>query len=196
MKTQTLMMITILFIIGSCKPGEEQPAQKAVFGIYEIVTQYEIPAVVMDSLKLMHIQLESNAQMSILGYITKDDSSVLQYAPKEQLKLWKTHYMADENHGYFAIVALKPGPVLSNSDIQSTMSNGTRLDIRFNMAGAHKWSDLTRKNTGKMLAFAIDNEIYTMPFINNEIKNGTAQMNFKDALTAKKISNRLSSDIR
>lgn len=42
------------------------------------------------------------------------------------------------------------------------------------MEGATKWSDLTKQNIGKSVAFIIDNQIYAMPEINSEIRNGVA----------------------
>ena len=62
------------------------------------------------------------------------------------------------------------------------------------MKGANKWADLTKKNIGKTLAFIIDNQIYTMPVINTEIRNGVALINgLENETFSKNISESLNS---
>ncbi len=64
------------------------------------------------------------------------------------------------------------------------------------MKGAKKWADLTKQNIGKTIAFIIDNQIYTMPVINGEIKHGVALITgLKNETFAKNISESLNSSI-
>lgn len=63
------------------------------------------------------------------------------------------------------------------------------------MEGATKWSDLTKQNIGKSVAFIIDNQIYAMPEINSEIRNGVALItNFENEIITS-ISELLNSSI-
>jgi preprotein translocase subunit SecD len=157
---KTLNLITIIFIIAlsSCNFGVKTNVKKVTFGIYEVVDINEIPKSIIDTLKVKGIRFENNTQLSIIGYIQKADTSFLQLdLSRDNLKLAKTHYTVDKDNKYYAIVATKHNPVMDNSDIKSSRSNSNKVEIYFNMKGADKWSDLTKKNIGKTLAFIIDN---------------------------------------
>jgi preprotein translocase subunit SecD len=196
---KTLNLITIIFIVAlcSCNFGVKTNGKKVTFGIYEVVNINEIPKSILDTLKTKNVRFESNTQLSIVGYIQKADSSFLQLdLSRDSLKLVKTLYTVDKDNKYYAIVAIKPNPIIDNLDIKNTKSNSNKVEIYFNMRGANKWADLTKKNTGKMLAFIIDNQIYTMSLINAEIRNGVALINgLENETFSKNISESLNSSI-
>lgn len=175
MKTLNLITIIFLFVLSSCNYEIKTNGKKVTFGIYEVVNTDEIPKTVIDTLKALNIQLENNTQLSIVGYIQNADTTCLRLDfSSDNLKLVKTFYTVDKDNSFYAIVATKLNPVLDNSDIKNTKSNSNNVKIYFNMKGSNKWAELTKKNIGKTLAFIIDNQIYTMPLINTEIRNGTA----------------------
>ena len=83
------------------------------------------------------------------------------------------HPSAGEENS-FAIFAVKESPAIDNSDIQKTKNSGNQVEIHFNMIGAKKWAELTKTNTGNMVAFVINGQVYASPMIIAEIKSGVA----------------------
>ncbi len=70
------------------------------------------------------------------------------------------------------------------------------MEIYFNLKGAKEWADFTKQNIGKTIAFTIDNQIYSMPVINGEIKQGIAMITgLSNDTIAKNISEALNSSI-
>jgi preprotein translocase subunit SecD len=197
MKTLSLITIIFLFVLSSCNFGVKTNGRKVTFGIYEVVNVNRIPQSIIDTLKAKNDLLENNPQLSIVGYIQKADSSFLQLdLSRDNLELVKTLYTVDKDNKYYAIVAIKPNPVIDNSDIKNTKSNSNNVEIYFNLKGANKWADLTKKNIGKTLAFIIDYKVYTMPVINAEIRNGVALINgLENETFSKNISESLNSSI-
>jgi len=64
------------------------------------------------------------------------------------------------------------------------------------MKGDKKWAELTKNNIGKMVAFTIDDLIYTMLNIMTEIKTGEALINgLGNETNAKNISQALNTSI-
>ena len=82
---------------------------------------------------------------------------------KENFKIVKTFYSVDKEGKYLAVVAVKQNPEIIISDIYETVCKGQNIEIHFSSVGAMKWAEMTRNNIGKMVAFTIDNQIYTMP---------------------------------
>jgi preprotein translocase subunit SecD len=197
MRTLYLLSIAFLCFLLSCNSETKTSAQKVTFGIHEVVTVSEIPNAIIDTLKSMNIQIESNQQQSVIGYLAKADSLALQLNLSEQeFKIVKTIYPVDNEQKYYAIVAIKPNSVIDNSDIKNTRVNGNNVEIYFNLEGAKIWADMTKQNIGKPVAFIINGQIYTMPLINAEIRNGIAVLNgLKNETIAKNISESLNSGI-
>jgi preprotein translocase subunit SecD len=197
MKTLYFISITFLFFLCSCNSETKTSGQKVVFGIHEIVQMSEISDAVIDTLKAMNVQIEKNQQQPVVGYISKTDSMALQIDLSEQnLKLVRTFYPVDKEKKYCAVVAIRPNSVIDNAYIKKTKVNGKNVEIYFNLEGANKWSDLTKQNIGKPVAFIIDNQIYAMPEINSEIRNGVALItNLENEIIANSISESLNSSI-
>ena len=175
MKAIHLISVFICFVLYSCNSGTKTDGAKVTFGIHEVVKMGEVTDSIMNALKLMDILFETNQEQPVIGYSANTDSEILQYQESnEKVKIVKTHYPVDKENKYYAIVAIRPYPLIDNSDIKRTKAKGKMVEIYFNMEGAGKWAELTRQNIGNMVAFIIDNQIYTMPLINGEIRNGTA----------------------
>lgn len=197
MKTLTRVVIIILIFSCSCNPGVKIKNSKVEFGIYEIVKSKDLPAYIIDTLKATHIIINEDQQQPIIGYLPEDDyARVLTDLSKVNIKLHRTAFGIGDEKNYHAIVALKTNPVISNSDIQKTKAQNRNVEIHFNMNGAKKWAEMTKKNMGNHVAFVIDNQIYNMPEINNAINEGVAQITgLKDEAFAKSISASLNSSI-
>ena len=197
MKTLFLVSITFLFFLFSCNSGTKTSEQKVTFGIHEVTKVSEMPNEIIDTLKSMNVQIESDQQKSVIGYITKADSMVLPIDLSEQnLKIVKTIFPVDKEQKYYPIVAINPSPVIDISYIKKTKAKGNNVEIYFNFEGATKWANLTKQNVGKSIAFIIDDQIYSMPVINAEIKNGFAMIyGLNNEAIAKNISESLNVSI-
>jgi SecD/SecF fusion protein len=195
MKTLNLIIVAFMFVFCSCNSGTKTNGQKVTFGINETFKIGELPNSFIDSLKMMNIQINSNLQQSIIGYITINDTSILEmemYPGK--FKLVKTYYPVDKDKKYYAIFACVPNSAIDNSHIKRAKVKSNNVEINFKMEGAKKWAELTKKNIGKTVVFIIDNNVYAMPEINSEIRNGQAFINNLDSETiAKSISAALNS---
>jgi preprotein translocase subunit SecD len=197
MKAILLVTLSFLFFQFSCDSQTNTNKQKVVFGIHVVATVSEIPTAIIDTLKSKGVQIESNQQQPVLGYITKADSMVLQFdLSKENIKLAKMIQMTDEEQKYCVIAAIRPNTVISMSSIKKTKANGNNVEIYFNYNGAKEWADFTKQNIGKSIAFIIDNQIYSIPVINGEIKNGIAMITgLNNETIAKNISESLNLSI-
>ena len=114
----------------------------------------------------------------------------------QDFKIVQTIYPVDREQKYYAIAAIRLTPAIDNSHIKKTRVKGNNVEIYFNLEGANKWSDLTKQNIGKPVAFIIDNQIYAMPMINSEVRNGVALINnLEDETFTKNISESLNSSV-
>lgn len=206
MKTLNLITIVLLLIFCSCKTQVKTDVEKVEFGVYEMVTTDNLPNHILDSLQAFSVQLKKNPGSSIIGYISDADLSVLEYNfSKDNIKLLKTYnkvdtskinYAVKSDKEYYMIAALKLNPVMVNADIRTTKPNGNHVDIEFNYKGAKKWAEMTRTNTGRTIAFVINNQIYSMPLVNSEIKRGIAMIyGLESEMMAEKVSESLNASI-
>jgi len=198
MKIVTLLSILFLFTLIACDSGVKPNSQKVTFGIYEIVKIGEIPDSIIDALKTLNVQIENNPQEPIIGFIARADSMALQLdLSKENLKLVKTIFPVDLGQKYHAVIAVRPKPVIDNSHIKNTRAAGNTVVIYFTTEGTRKWAELTRNKTGNVVVFVVDDQVYTMPVITAEIKNGIAVINnLKNEALARNIAESLNSGIR
>jgi len=192
-----ILTVAFLIVLCSCHSGEKSNTQKVSFGIYETVKVKDIPDLIIDSLKRINIQFENDTQLPIIGYMLKNDSLNFRFDfSKESIRLVKTVYPVDKDDKYYALVAIKCKPLIINSDIKKTKHEDKNVEIYFNMKGARKWAVMTRKNKGNMIAFIIDNELYSVPYINGEIKNGTALISgLENEIISKELSDSLNASI-
>jgi preprotein translocase subunit SecD len=197
MKTSALLTIVFLCFSLVSSSQNKSNEHKISFGIYETVNVSKLPESFIKTLKKTDLTFEKNNQIPIIGYIEKSDMSILQTdLSKENFKIATTIYTFDKDGKYCAVVALKRRATIDNSDINNTECNGKNVEIHLNMKGAKKWAELTKNNIGKMVAFTIDDQIYTLPKIMAEIKTGEAIINgLGNETNAKNISKALNSSI-
>ena len=188
---KTLKFIFLIApILFSCQSKVAEKTPKAKFGIYETVRITDIPGNITDTLKALNIQLEKDTGLSTVGYISKSDTQnlIVNY-PNEGIQLIKTTYSVDDDGKYIALVAVKKNPVITNSEIHKAIADGNRVEIHFNMDGAKKFAETTKNNIGRQLAFAINDKVYSMPLVNDEIKCGIAVITtLENSDTAKKLA--------
>jgi len=197
MKTSVLLTIVFLCFALVSSSQNKPNGHKVSFGIYETVNISKLPGSFIKTLKKTNITFEKNNQIPIIGYLEKSDMTILQTdLSKENFKLATTIYTFDKEGKYCAVVALKRKAMIDNSDINTTECKGNNVQIHFNMKGAKKWADFTKNNIGKMVAFTIDDLIYTLPKIMAEIKTGEALINgLGNETNAKNISQTLNLSI-
>lgn len=175
MKTLNILTIILLVILFSCSSQVMPNGDNANFGIFEMLKTKEIPVHVIESIEAKNVRLENDKQSSVIGYISKSDTAVLQLDfSKENIKLVKTFYTVDSAKEYYAIAAIKPKAVMNIYDVKKTYENGNNVDIHFNKSGAKKWAKMTKNNVSNTVAFVIDNQIYSMPRVRGQIKIGMA----------------------
>jgi preprotein translocase subunit SecD len=196
MKTIIFYAVSILIIFCNSDPSLRAQGQKVVFGIFETLTISEIPKPVIDSLKTKHVIFEKN-QAGVIGYITAPDTNVLHMnLTKYNFKLIKSVVTVDKEQKYFQIIAIRPGPAITNQHIKKTKANGSNVEIYFNYEGAKKWAETTKINTGRSVAFVINNQLYSLPLVNAEIVNGMAIITgLKNENTAKTLSESLNASL-
>jgi preprotein translocase subunit SecD len=196
MKTLYFYMLIGFLTIVSCNTNEKPNSEKIYFGIYETVLQKALSQSMLDEFKQTNIELNVDTLSSIIGYVKVDSTKFLSKIENEKVKLLTTAQPIDKEKMYFAIVAVKKQSIINNSDIKKTKPNQNNVEIYFDLEGANKWANLTKNNIGKLIAFTIDNEIYTLTSVNGEIKNGTAILNgLENGDMAIKISKSINSSL-
>ncbi|NJO89205.1 MAG: hypothetical protein HC831_09805 [Chloroflexia bacterium] len=82
-------------------------------------------------------------------------------------------------------------------DISKVEEQNKQVLIHFNLNGAKKWATLTKKNIGSYLAFEINQQIYSLPMVNAEIKKGIAIISgFNSKEIAQKVAEALRKGIQ
>ncbi|MBN2814725.1 MAG: hypothetical protein JXQ80_11655 [Bacteroidales bacterium] len=173
MKTYCLIVLTFL-ALASCKTKTNENVQKVSFGIYETIYPSDLPATLSDSLSVMHIRTATEAEEPIIGYIKSDSLAFLNDFMSNTCKLLNTAYTVDSDSIYHAVVAVKPVAVMSLSTIKKTKADGNGVVLVFNMEGANLFAKITRHNAGKAIAFVVENQVYSLPVVNAEIRDGRA----------------------
>jgi preprotein translocase subunit SecD len=197
MKTNFYIIVVILTLLSSCNLKKKSSAQNSSFGLYETVRIIDLPATLFDSIKVSNIKPQQDKGLPVIGYLTKEEFSKFQSTySRSSIKLFRTVQPVDPEGKYYEVVAVRYPPVITNADLQKTKAEKQNVYLYFNYPGARKWAEMTKNNTGKMVAFVIDNLVYSIPLVNAEIKSGTAMINgFPDERSAFKISGTLNLSI-
>ena len=196
MKTLNLYLFVTLIAFISCKQNENQTHNKAIFEIYETIPQKEVPNNLIDEFKQMNVQLNTDDQSPIIAFFPVDSTIHLSKISNDKVKFLQTAQPLDKDKKYFAVIAVKKQSDLSTTDLKKTKPNQNSVEIYFNLQGANKWSNMTKNNIGKMIAFSIENKIYTLTSVNGEINNGIAIINgLENKDLATKISKSLNASL-
>jgi preprotein translocase subunit SecD len=175
MKKILFTSVTVLLLTSCSAPSGNPGTQKNDFGIYETVLYKELPDSVITLLDSVNMEPGKDENLPIVGYVSQQQpDSLLSVISTPDFKFLKTAYTVDNENKYYAIVAVKPQAIILNEHIKKTGCKGNRVEIYFNMSGAKKWAGMTEKNKDRIVAFCIDDKIYSMPFVQAKIKNGMA----------------------
>ncbi len=200
MRTITLLLLPCFLPAVSCKPAEQPATQEEArhFGIYAILTPNELSASFAAVLKADSILMPaSEMQSPFLASIRQEDLPRLNMEYEQDgVRLAVMRINDDALSTRYAIVALPYNAALDISDVQKATPGNNNVDLQFNMEGSRKWADLTRSNTGRMVAFVVDNTVYSMPYVKAEIRTGTARISgLENEETAENLSLLISSYI-
>ncbi len=197
MKTIIYLTFTVLFIFNSCHSKKNPAAQNASFGLYETVRILELPVSLFDSIKVSNIKPQLDKSLPVIGYLTNEDFVKFQSEySRSSLRFLKTVNTVDPADKYYAVVAVRYPSVIGNADIQKAKNEDMKVILHFNRSGARKWADMTKNNIGNTVAIVINDQIYSMPIVNGEIKNGTALIDgFKDPSSAREMSASLNTSL-
>lgn len=197
MKTTIYIIILPLTIVFSCNSGHKKAVQKVSLGIYETISSENIPGAIIDSLKNLGIWIGHDSLSPVLGYVQKKDSIAPGFnLSSDRINVVRTARDFDTENKYYSFVAINSVPVITLADINKTINKGNSVEIHFNLKGARKWADLTKNNTGHMVAFVINNKIFALPIIQRQIKSGVALINrLPDEMTARKLSDEINASI-
>mgnify|MGYP006284963675 CR=1 FL=1 len=196
MKTTIIFSFMVLIMMCSCNKGDKKDASKADFGIYEIVDKQSLSESFMDSLKNSNLKFEPDSKRPVIGYVAKSDFDSNAFSFQNAgIKPAITAYPVDGAGKYHAFVAIKCMSAVGISDIQSTQPIATSVEIRFNRNGAKKWAEFTRNHINNQVAFLINGEIYSMPRIAAEIRNGRTRIDgFENEEMADKVAQSLNGE--
>ena len=197
MKTITTLFLLPLTVILSCTSRPKILAQKVSFGIYETVRSARVPSELIDSLKKHDVTIDPDPQSPVTGYLRmKDSANARLDLSSDSVSIVRSAYPVSNENYYYLLVAVNTQPSITQKDIKKTLSRGNSIEIHFNLEGARKWANLTKKNTGLMLAFVINERIYDLPMIAGQIKSGMAKINrLPDEKTASELSDAINAGI-
>ncbi len=87
----------------------------------------------------------------------------------------------DKTVGYWELIALKGDAVLEGDAVTSASSEydnmqGNMVNMKMNDRGAQEWATITRNNIGRPIAIVLDEHVYSLPNVNNEITGGSSQI--------------------
>lgn len=197
MKTLYFYMIIGVLAVASCNTNKDQAEEKMSFEIYGTLKQMEVPNSLIEEFRRMDIELNTDARSPIIGFVPIDSTTQLSKIAGDNVKFLQTVHPVDKDKKYLAIVAVKKQPDLNTSDIKKTKPNQNNIEVYFNLQGSRKWADLTKDNIGKMIAFSMDNKIYTLTSVNGEIKSGIAVVNgLENGDMASEISKSINSGLK
>ncbi|HBG52607.1 MAG TPA: hypothetical protein DDW70_00100 [Rikenellaceae bacterium] len=91
-----------------------------------------------------------------------------------------TSHPVDPEKLYYAIVAVKGKPIMTNADLKITEPKKNVVEISFKFKGSKKWAEMTRNNVEKMIAITIDDQVYALPTVMFEIRNVKAMISGLD----------------
>lgn len=178
---------------GKEKSGQSgQFGQFGQFGIYETVMGQDLLSQGTGELATTKVIPNTDPLSPIVAYSHVDSATSVLNKGTDSIGFLLTAQPVDPEKNYYAVVAVKNQPAVTSSDIKKTKAGKNAVEICFTQKGAVKWAEFTRNNTGKMIAFVINDRIYTITTVMAEIRNGMALMNgLENEETAAKISETL-----
>jgi len=137
----------------------------------------------------------------VIGYTSTPGMSHFESLLKESgstdYNLMSTRFSATNRGISRAIISLQNKPFIDISDVKTTIAQENAVEVRFTFRGSKRWAKMTKTNTGKSIAFVVNNEIWSLPVVNAEIRSGVALITgIEDKETAEKLSAMLNKSIK
>ena len=105
--------------------------------------------------------------------------------PKEMRLRWEVKAF-DEKGELFKLIALKAkragkpaleGDVVVNAREQTDPVSGEwEVSMSMNAEGSQKWALITKENIGRQIAIVLDDNVYSYPVVNSEIRGGSSSI--------------------
>jgi len=198
MKKTSIISICIALLFCTLQHSFAQKINTQ-FGIYETVPLNDLRPF-SENLSKFILNQELDTDSPVLGYVSINNAayfdSLFTEASTPKMHLMLTKPNKNSSGSSYAIIALKEEAFIDISDISKTIPRVGAVEIRFNYKGTKKWAEMTNANTGKIVAFTVNNEIWSLPMVNAEIRSGVAMIaGIVDEKTAADLSKLLNSAI-
>jgi preprotein translocase subunit SecD len=194
MKKLSILMFALLLTTFACNMNPDGNEPKVSFGIYQTVMVRDLPGISGEGSTRQiftgeNLVPNADSLSAIVAYAHVDSTFSISAPADSQVKFLRTASPVDPEQQYYAFVAVRAQPVLTNGDLKTTKPNKNVVEINFNLKGSKKWAEMTRNNIGKTIAITIDDQVYILPTVMAEIREGRAMINgLKNEETAVKLS--------
>ena len=189
MKKITVVMLTLLLTAFACNNNPKGNEPKVSFGIYETVTLRDLPAsAVAGQPGFCNLIPGTDSLSPIVAYVPIDSTFTIEVPVEQEVKFLRTAYPVDPEKQYYGIVAVREQPTMTNIDLKTTKPDKDAVKITFNTEGTKKWAEMTRINIEKQVAITIDDQVYTLPKVMAEIREGRAMIIVENEETAVRLS--------
>ncbi len=195
MKHFYVYVLLALMTLNACntnKGSKEDSGQSGQFGIYETVMGQDLLSQDIGELAKAKIILNSDPLSPVVAYSRVDSVTSVLNKGTDSIGFFLTALPVDPEKNYYAVVAVKNQPAITIFHIKRTKANKNAVEIYFTQEGAVKWAEITRNNTGRIVAFTINDRVYTLTTVMAEIRNGVAVISgLESEETAVRISETL-----
>lgn len=133
------------------------------------------------------------AEDAIIGIVDESDTATVMhflqlpvcksfFPPALKFAWGRNHYIPESGEQEYYLIALKknhagtarlPDPVIAGARKNNkSFSDPLSISVRFDKPDAEKWAAMTLQNTGRDIAFAIDDYVISTLRVTNEIRDG------------------------
>lgn len=163
---------------------------KGTLAFYETYNYSSLTRLVKDNNQLLSLFHEQapDSSASIIGCISPAEiNKVNEYL--SSLGLYnecKFAWNYTHNDSKFCLFALKlnhgNAALLSATNVEHftydlmTSKNNYEITFKFKPSATHLWSDLTKRNINRAVAFVLDDQVLSAPIVRSEINNGGCQI--------------------
>ena len=173
MKTYISLFISaIILVFGTQTFAQEKNFE---FSIHETLSLNDIRPLTENQSKSV-LKQDLKLDEPIVAFLNIDDKDykrklITDHSSPRAFILPLKHFGGNYS---LAIVSLKKEAALSIEDIAKAVPSANGIELRLSYKGARKFAKLTKDNVGKMIAFVINGEIWSMPRVNAPITGGVA----------------------
>ena len=172
--------------LASIVKGDEAPAASAAEATAEALKAHPL---------LARLQVLSQDNGCVVGYAGKRDMEAINalletpeakaVLPADMKLLWGVKGV-DKNDEVFELYAIKvterngraplEGDVVTDAKDEFDQQGRPCVSMQMNVEGARRWAALTKANVHRPIAIVLDNYVYSVPNVQNEITGGNSQI--------------------